>query len=179
MQEIKLPPVHDKKNRITIPVRMSYQAGYREYRDWTSGENHHAGIGQFEPFGHSEYVCGINFDEAKNLPLSNFFSDFWMNNFHTEQMCIYMLKDGWIYAYDGVFGALVEGTENLTPDVPALRNDALVNVIVGGTGAYEGAVGLMIGCTEGSGDIQTASNGLPLPKILWKIMEGYISLPKK
>ena len=167
------------EKRKTIPTRMSYLAGYREFHEWTSGENHHAGIGQFEPFGQSEYVCGVDFDEAKDYPIPEIFSAWWQKNFDTSQMCVYRMKDGDLYAYDGVFGALIEGTEDLPPDVPVHRNDAIINVIVGGTGTYEGALGLMIGRTEGSGEIRNASNGTPLPTVLLKLMEGYISLPVK
>lgn len=171
MKEIK------KDTHRTIPVRMSYQAGYAQYKDWTSGTNVHCGIGYFEPFGISEYRCGFDFDEAKDFPLENFFTKYWIDNFHSENLCIYMLEDGWIYAYDGIFGAMLEGTQHLGPDIPSLRKDALVNVIVGGTGAYEGAVGLMVGHTEGSGKIEYVNDWLALPEALWKVMDGYIVLP--
>jgi hypothetical protein len=50
-----------------------------------------------------------------------------------------MLEDGWIFAYDGVVGNIhpVENDDG--------KCDEILNVIVGGTGKYAGANGMLIG----------------------------------
>ena len=57
------------------------------------------------------------------------------------------------------------------------RRDVLVNVIVGGSGAYRGAIGLMMGTAEGAGKIGTAANGGQMPEALIKDLRGYIKVP--
>jgi hypothetical protein len=96
-----------------------------------------------------------------------------MKTYETDLFCIYMLKDGNIYAYDGVVG-------NLEPaDGDDGKMDYLVNVIVGGTGAYEGATGMLLGRTPGKGKSTQVAEELSLPVSILKLMEGYIRIPVK
>jgi len=60
-----------------------------------------------------------------------------------------------------------------------LGADILTNVIVGGTGKYEGARGIMLGTAEGSGWSKVCNEeiGQTLPQALLKCLEGYIKIP--
>ena len=164
----------------SFEVRMAFQAGYAQYREWTSGTTFHSGIGYFHPFGQCRYYMGdTDIAEAKNFPLSGYFSEGWEKDFCEMGFAIYRLPDGDIYAYDGIFGALIKGTEGLGLDVPSFRNDILINVVVGGTGRYEGAVGILSGTAEGSGDAKEVKPGFFLPEGLLKLLSGYIKIPVK
>ncbi|MDC7126846.1 MAG: hypothetical protein PQJ46_14840, partial [Spirochaetales bacterium] len=154
-----------------VPIKMSMQAGYNELKPYTSGKTIHAGEGYIDPFGVGEYYAGLGLDEAKDYPIDRYFSKWWMENFSTDLFCVYKLKDGNIYAWDGILGRISNDKVDGTTD----REDALVNVIVGGTGAYEGATGILVGHTPSSGELKGENN---LPKALFKLMEGFIKLPK-
>ncbi len=166
---------------VCYDVRMSYQAGYAQFKDWTSGKTVHAGVGWFHPFGPSHYFCGREgFEEAKNYPLENYFSDWWMETFDTRAFCVYRLADGDIYAWDGIFAVRdSSGDIEIPHNSSFLRRDVLTNIIVGGTGAYEGAIGIMTGTAEGGGEVKTLDNGLTLPEGLLKVLSGYIKIPIK
>jgi len=155
----------------TIEIKFDYEAGAAQYKTWTAGRVIHAGIGWFEPFGRSEYVAGIGFPEATEFPKPDFMNATWMATYKTSLFCIYMLKDGWIYAYDGVVGNLhpVENDDG--------KMDMLLNVIVGGTGKYKGANGMLIGRTPGRGASSDVGGGLMLPVSIIKTMDGYINIP--
>lgn len=60
-----------------------------------------------------------------------------------------------------------------------LRRDVLTNVIIGGTGRYEGAFGIMTGTAEGGGRTREVNDWLNLPEGLLKVMSGYIKIPIK
>ena len=89
---------------------------------------------------------------------------------------------------DGIYGAnakdlanYMSGDNALTPEqvdgsMPT-RTDALINIIVGGTGEYQGATGVLIGSTSGGG-VYGTTDGMTLPQTLFKLMEGYIRIPK-
>ncbi len=155
----------------TIEIKFDYEAGAAQYKTWTAGRVIHAGIGWFEPFGRSEYVAGMGFPEADQFPKPDFMNDTWMATYKTGLFCIYMLNDGWIYAYDGVVGNLhpVENDDG--------KMDMLLNVIVGGTGKYKGANGILIGRTPGRGNSTDVGGGLMLPVSIIKTMDGYINIP--
>ncbi len=158
-----------------VPVTMSMQAGYNELQQYTSGKTIHSGEGYIDPFGVGTYTAGINYNEAAKFPIDQYFSAWWMQNFSTGLFCIYQMKDGNIYAWDGILGRvdtdLGDGTTN--------QEDALVNIIVGGTGAYEGVTGILVGHTPSSGDRAVKEDGSTgLPQALFKLMEGYIKIPK-
>lgn len=164
----------------TIPVRMAFQAGYAQFEEWTSGTSFHCGIGYFHPFGQCKYYMGdLDMAEAANFPVSDLFTEKFVNDFCDMGFAIYRLQDGDIYCFDGIFGALIAGTEGIGLDVPSLRNDVLLNVVVGGTGRYEGARGLLMGTAEGSGESKELRPEFFLPEGLLKLMEGYIKIPIK
>ena len=167
---------------MTYNVRMAYEAGYDLLKKWPcDGLTVHSGIGWFHPFGRSEYfaIAG-DCPEKAAYPLEKFFTEDWMDVFDTGLFCIYRLKDGDIYAYDGIFCQRGVGDEAVPDRSLNFRRDILTNVIVGGTGKYEGARGLMIGTAEGSGDFKVVNEeiGQTLPKALLKCLEGYIKIPQ-
>jgi hypothetical protein len=162
----------------TIPISMHFQAGSGEWKQWPSGGmTIHSGVGYIEPFGAASYSCGIGYPEAANFPKPNYMIDpSWTSTFSTNLFCVYLLDDGWIIAYDGVMG-------NLKPSgfdgIVGNKMDQLINVVVGGTGAYAGAVGMWVGHTEGWGEMSPVGTGsMTLPKSLFKILKGYIKLPQ-
>jgi hypothetical protein len=171
-----------KKYR-TVEVRMTYEAGAAQYVEWPSGTTIHSGIGWFHPFGKSNYFAGIGYSEAEKFNAEELFSKFWLDEFDTNLFCVYRLPDGDIYAYDGIFAVRDEGDISMAYDdydtVPPIRRDVLVNVIVGGTGAYEGAVGIMTGTAEGGGESHTVAEDRTLPDSIVKILSGYMRLPIK
>ncbi len=166
---------------MTYPVRMSYEAGFDLLKPWPcDGMTVHAGIGWFHPFGRSEYYAIVgDCPEKENFPIEKYFTEDWMDTYDTGLFCIYRMKDGDIYAYDGIFVQRGTGDEGVPDRTVQLRRDILVNVIVGGTGRYEGARGLMIGTAEGSGwsKVCNEETGQTLPQALLKMLEGYIRIP--
>ena len=171
-------------------VRMNYHAGYGVYNEWPNGGmTIHSGIGWFHPFGPSEYwgVANIpgNFcEESKQFPLEQFFTEDWMKQFETDLFCIYRLADGDIYAWDGIFAVRgLDPHKCIRYNSEYTRQDVLVNVIVGGTGRYEGVRGLMIGTTEGGGKTQVCGkmpdgSDLELPETIMKDLDGWIRFPE-
>ena len=153
---------------------MEMEAGAAQYKAWPGGQKTiHAGIGWIHPFGRGEYVAGMGYPEEKKYPKPGYFNEEWMGIYNTDLFCIYMLKDGNIYAYDGVVG-------NIEPESgDDGRIDYLINVIVGGTGAYEGATGMLLGRTPGKGKSTQVGEGVSLPVSILKLMEGYINIPVK
>ena len=164
-----------------IPITMSMQAGFQEYEPWTSGmQTIHAGIGYIDPFGEGSYHAGIGYDEAEDYPLDAYFSDWFMANFSTSLFCIYHMADGDIYAWDGIFGAMLEDSGEAGSQ--AQRQDALINIVVGGTGDFEGATGILVGRTLGAGEYSVVGQrpdggDYTLPLGLLKLMSGYIKVP--
>ena len=184
-EEKKEPELTAKEHGEVFHARMNYHAGYGVYKTWPNGGlTIHSGIGWFHPFGPSEYygmACPPDnmCEEAKQFPLDKFFTDDWMDVYDTALFCIYRLKDGDIYAYDGIFCQRGAGDEGVPEKTVELRRDILTNVIVGGTGRYKGARGLMIGTAEGSGEshVVDTESGQTLPQALLKCLEGYIKIP--
>lgn len=163
-------------------VRMAYQAGHAQWEAWPcEGKTVHSGTGWFHPFGLSTYyaIAG-DCEEKKNFPIEKYFTDDWMDIYDTGLFCIYRTKDGDIYAYDGIFVVRDGDSDFEVPYNSSFhRRDVLVNVIVGGTGKFEGARGLMIGTAEGSGTIETVGGDLDLPEGLLKCLSGFIKVPVK
>ena len=169
-----LPP--DKTTYKTIPISMEMEAGAALFKEWPGGQQTiHAGIGWMHPFGRGEYVAGMGYPEAKDFPEPSYFNEEWMETYGTRLFCIYRLSDGDIYAYDGVVGNL----EPYDSEVDDGKMDYLINVIVGGTGAYEGAKGMLLGRTPGKGASTEITGGISLPVSILKLMEGYIQIPVK
>ncbi|MGI5936162.1 MAG: stalk domain-containing protein [Oscillospiraceae bacterium] len=160
-----------KRDYDVIPIKMYMQAGYNEIEEYTSGRTIHSGEGYIDPFGVGTYHAGIGYSEANDYPQDRYFSEWWMQNFDTGLFCVYHMKDGDIYAWDGILGRI----KTNPGDGTANQSDALVNIIVGGTGSYAGATGILVGYTQGSGKNDPEST---LPQALFKIMEGFIKLPK-
>ena len=169
----------DEKKFETFKVRMAFQAGYAQHKPWTSGTTQHRGIGYFHPFGQCEYYMGIDFAEEKDYVFSDYFTQKFEDTI-CEGMgfAVYCLPDGNIYCLDSVFGTLFGGTWDDT-SVASFRNDVLLNVVVGGTGRYEGAGGLLMGTAEGSGDAKNVMEDYCVPEGLLKLLEGYIKIPVK
>lgn len=163
----------------TFEVRMAFQAGYAQYQPWTSGNTHHRGIGYFHPFGQCVYYMGDDFDEGADYHFSDYFTDKFEKDFCGMGFAIYRLPDGDIFCQDGVFGTLIPGTETKDASKPSFRNDVLLNVVIGGTGRYEGARGLLMGTTEGSGSAQNVREDWCIPEGLLKLLHGYIKIPVK
>ena len=180
-----------KENGDVYNVRMNYHAGYNVYKVWPNGGmTIHSGIGWFHPFGPSEYfgmanVPGNFCEESKLFPLEQFFTEDWMKNFETDLFCIYRLPEGDIYAWDGIFAVRgVDAGKCVIFNSTLERQDVLINVIVGGTGKFEGARGLMIGTAEGGGPTKVCGkwpdgSDLELPETIMKDLQGYIRIPAK
>ena len=166
---------------MTYSVRMAYQAGFDLLKQWPcEGRTVHSGIGWFHPFGKSEYFAIVgDCPEKADFPIEKYFTEDWMDVYDTALFCIYRMKDGDLYAYDGIFQQRGEGDEGVPDRTLELRRDILVNVIVGGTGRYKGARGLMMGTAEGSGwsKVCDEETGQTLPQALLKCLEGYIKIP--
>ena len=157
----------------TISIYMEMEAGSGEFQVWPGGgKTYHSGIGYIKPFGKASYFCGIDYPEEKDAPRPDYMNQTWQDVYKTKYLCIYRLPDGDIYAYDGIVGNFVpfaEGTRE--------KQDELLNIIVGGTGAYKGANGLMLGTADGRGPAAEVAPDIWLPRSLLKIMEGYINIP--
>lgn len=159
-----------------ITITMEMEAGAAQYEAWPGGgKTIHSGIGWILPFGRSEYVAGMGYPEAEKYPTPSYMNEEWMSIYGTRLFCIYHLADGDIYAYDGITGNYMPNLE----DGDDGKMDYLINVIVGGTGAYEGATGMLLGRTPGRGASTDVSEGVSLPVSILKLMEGYIKIPEK
>ena len=182
-QEIKTPlgqtakPATDEIKYKTIPITMMMEAGAALYKKWPGGEmTRHTGIGWIDPFGRAEYTAGLGYPEAKDYPIPSYFNQEWVKIYgETKLFCIYMLKDGNIYAYDGIVGNI----EPLDKNADDGKMDYLINVIVGGTGAYEGATGMLLGKTPGRGKSTEVIKDYSLPVSILKLLQGYIKIPIK
>lgn len=171
---MQAPP--DKTNYKIIPITMEMEAGVAQYKQWPGGEKTiHAGIGWIEPFGRSEYVAGRGYPEQTKFPKPGYFNEEFNSLYDNspDLFCIYMFKDGNIYAYDGVVGTLEPANDDDG------KVDYLINIIVGGTGAYEGATGMLLGKTPGRGKSTEVGDGVKLPVSILKLMSGYIKIPVK
>lgn len=181
----------EKEKGYVYHVRMNYHAGYGVYKEWPNGgRTIHSGIGWFHPFGPSEYYGMANIpgeicEESKQFPLEQFFTEDWMKNFETDLFCIYRLKDGDIYVWDGMFAVRgLDPNKCIVYNSEYTRQDVIVNVVVGGTGKFEGARGLLIGTTEGGGGTKVVGqmpdgSDLELPETIMKDLDGWIRLPEK
>lgn len=181
-------PYTSSEHYEVIPISMTMQAGFQEYQAYDSGMmTIHAGIGYIDPLGEGHYYAGIGYDEIAGNEEAIYVSDWMDANFGCSLFCIYSLPEGDIYAWDGIYGAnatdlsnYMSGEDGYTPEevngtVPT-RGDTLINIIVGGTGRYAGATGVLIGTTSGGGVYDTV-DGMTLPQTLFKLMEGYIKIP--
>jgi len=168
------------RDYVVVPVSMYMQAGYEQWQKWPAGDvTVHSGEGYLDPFGVGTYTMGIGYPEQTAAFMPNvWYSDWWISAFCGGSFCMYQLADGDIYCLDGVYGKIeVNALDTaVSPDYNFGREDALINLIVGGTGAYEGATGIMLGHTPSTGSQQTAGV-MMLPQALFKILQGYIRIP--
>lgn len=162
----------------TIPIYMMMEAGVPFEQPWEGGGRLlHSGVGWMTPFGRSSYVAVIGYPEAAQYRPAFMDDPSWQDMFgSTRLFCIYSLPDGDIYAFDGVLANIEPGIDPPGPDEDDGKIDYLINVIVGGTGTYENATGMLLGRTPGRLD---AGNETGLPLSLIKIMEGYINIVVK
>jgi hypothetical protein len=166
----------------TIPITMQMEAGVEEYYTHPNGGfTIHSGVGWMMPLGRASYVAGRGYDESAEMMPSYMWSDgetlnpSWGALFDTTLFCIYSLPDGDIYAWDGIMAGVQAN------DVDDGKIDYLLNVIVGGTGRYENANGILLGRTPGRGaevppDGSNTPFPLALPTSILKIMEGFINI---
>jgi hypothetical protein len=176
LAETKHKSKSDKLVYQTIPISMMMEAGYSYAQDWWALDPNdpddailHSGEGWLTPFGRGEYVAVRNWDAAAQYRPAFMTYQSWKDLFGSMGLfCVYRLPDGDIYAFDGVMGNI----EPLANDDG--KSDYVLNVIVGGTGRYANATGMLLGRTPGRG----AAQG-PNPQILMKLMEGYINIQVK
>lgn len=158
-----------------VPVEIHMQAGSAGFRPWPGGgDTWHHGRGYLLPFGGASYFCGRGFPEAERLPLAE-----WQKAlFQAETgkadplFCIYRVQDGDFYVYDSVVASLV------TANAGGGRRNQMINLVVGGTGPYEGATGIWLGLTEGAGELVEVAPGRRTPEVLMKVMNGYVKIPR-
>lgn len=159
----------------TIPVTLSMEAGSGEFVSSRpeGGKVHHSGIGYLDPYGPASYTCGIDYPEAKRFPYPDFFTKSFNDAYDSDGyiFCVYTVQEGAIYTYDSIAGRVSTTTEG--------RKDEIVNVIVGGSGAFEGATGLWVGLTQGQGKVSEVAPGRKLPQSILKLMNGYVRVPVK
>jgi hypothetical protein len=153
---------------------MKMQAGAEEYEVWTSGVfTAHSGVGTIEPFGEASYYCGAGYDEEAALTMPGYFTDEWNKDYNTNGFCIYCFEDGDIYTNDGITGNLLPDGHN---GIKGNKSDLLVEMVLGGTGAYKDARGIWIGTATGYGEAVDVNNGWTLPVELYKNMTGFVIL---
>jgi hypothetical protein len=159
----------------TVPITLSMEAGSGEFVSHRpeGGEVHHSGIGYLEPYGPASYTCGLNYPEAKRFPFPDYFTPSFHKAYEVDGFifCVYVVKEGSIYTYDSIAGRVATYSDG--------RKDELVNFVVGGTGAFEGATGIWVGQTPGRGKVTEVAPGRKLPESILKLMNGYIRMPLK
>ena len=158
----------------TFPITLSMEAGSGQFHARPEGgQVHHAGIGYLDPWGPASYSCGLEYPEAKRFPMPDYFTPSFHKAYETDGFifCVYTVKEGSIYAWDSIAGRVSTSSEG--------RKDEIVSVIVGGTGAFEGATGLWVGLTQGQGKVTEVAPGRKLPESILKLMNGYLRLPAK
>lgn len=163
-----------------IQTKVEIQAGSSVFKVWPSGgKTWHYGEGFLEPLGLVQYWCGQDFPEQKTMPQPEYLkslSKAFIGDANNGEMlfCVYRLQDGDLYVYDSPIGMLRSYTGESNP-----RREQTMNIVVGGSGAYQGATGVWLGVVEGRGkSIFPAGTGAQVPEVLLKIMEGYVRLPK-
>lgn len=159
------------QNAVTLTISAHFQAGSGLYRQREGGGvTWHYGLGYIEPFGAAEYYCGKGFPEQKSHPPPDWVVSLFgsLTGIPDPLMCIYTVKDGSIYVYDGAAGNRVMASDG--------GLNQIVNIVVGGTGRFEGATGIWLGSADGRGLQTQVIPGRKVPEVLVKIMEGYVKL---
>lgn len=167
------PPGGPPPAPAATPVTLNLQASAAQFAPWPSGGlTWHHGKGYIDPYGEAEYFCGQDFPEAAQHPLPAWGREFLKSYTGQDSIlfCIYRVKDGDFYVYDSVVGARATGGRD------GSRNQ-MINLVVGGSGAYAGYSGVWLGLTEGRGKPIPVPNGRRLPEILIKSMTGFVNAP--
>ena len=151
-------------------VQIEFEAGYSFFQPWTSGTTYHVGVGYIKPFGAASYTCGTGYKEAEKYPVPSGLEKWFISNSIDKNplFCIYHLKDGDIFVRDYLIGH-----EKLDP-TNNVRNDEVVDIVLGGSGNYRNASGVWTGTTDGRGDMKEVRPGYKLPASILKLMDGYI-----
>ncbi|MCC7463975.1 MAG: hypothetical protein IT480_16125 [Gammaproteobacteria bacterium] len=151
-------------------VRVQFEAGAAWFQPWSSGTTFHAGSGYIKPFGAASYSCGTGYAEASRHPAPAGVAA-WFAAHAIDQnplFCVYRLKDGDLYVYDYLIGHV---QLDAASDV---RSDAVVNIVVGGSGIFSGASGVWTGTTDGRGVLTAVRPDYRLPASILKLMDGYL-----
>jgi hypothetical protein len=157
----------------TIPIAIQMEAGNTHWDAWSSGKTIIAGTGWIMPFGRGSYHYGMGYAEATDELRPDFMdSPSWTTPYPTKNLCIYHLQDGDLYAYDGIVANLEQPTEDG-------KTDYLLEVVVGGTGKFKGANGIILGRAVGRGKAVKVGGPFPLPDVIVKTMEGYVNVKVK
>lgn len=155
------------------PIDMRLEAGAAFYDPWPSGTTIHSGVGYIDPYGAVDYWCGVDYAEAATFPdrleqnaelLAN-------SRDGNPLFCIYRADAGDIYVLDVLIGSIQRREGSIE------RVDAVVNVVLGGTGDFAGASGVWVGTTSGRGEGSEVAPGISLPDSILKLMEGYVRVP--
>jgi len=157
----------------TVEVQLQIEASANLAKEYPGAtDTMHHGLGFLAPFGKVEYYCGHGFPEETNLPLNDWEKGFFdaFTGRADALFCTYTTDEGTFYVRDSVAGTVLQ-----LPGRQGGRN-MMINLVVGGTGPYQGATGVWTGFTEGLG---SPAPGQAAPLVLLKIMNGYVKLPNE
>ncbi len=162
----------DSEFSITT-IEMQLEAGSAFYDAWPSGTTIHSGVGYIRPYGAADYWCGVNYEEAQAYPdrLAQNAELLAHSRDGNPLFCIYRMEQGDIYALDVLVGNVERTGKGIE------RLDTVVNVVLGGSGAFAGASGIWVGTTAGRGEGSEVAEGITLPASILKLMDGYVRVP--
>lgn len=165
--------VHAGQAASNTPISLQMEAGFSFFHPWSSGQTYHSGIGYIKPYGAAEYSCGTGYKEADAAPVNAALQSYLLQHADDTNplFCVYRLADGDLYTLD----VLVGGVQR--DDSHDVRVDEVLNVVLGGTGKFQGASGFWVGSTAGRGKMQAIRANWSLPNSILKIMDGYVRLP--
>ncbi|MFT3905361.1 MAG: hypothetical protein QM718_03545 [Steroidobacteraceae bacterium] len=155
-----------------VATHIHMQASSAIFKKWPSGgTTWHYGEGYIEPLGQATYYCGENFPEAREHPLPEWGKGLMKSLTGRDDplFCVYTTAEGTFFVYDAVAGTRARFDDG--------GQNQMVNLVIDGTGPYQGATGVWLGLTEGRGTMTEVIPGRRLPAVLMKIMDGYVKLP--
>jgi len=145
----------------------------------------HYGQGYIDPFGEANYFCGVVNAEVERFPLPDDPSSAWSElifgfEANPALMCIYTLRDGQIFTYSEVFATMHDDPtgNSLGDGTGEVHKDALTEIVVGGTGAFEGISGTWVGQAVGRAQRVEIRANFGLPETIIKTMHGHVRIPK-
>jgi len=155
------------------PISMRLEAGTAFYEAWSSGTTIHSGVGYIDPYGSTDYWCGIDYAEAEAFPDRMAQNAELLGNSRDSAplFCVYRAEGGDIYVLDVLIGSIERREGSIE------RVDAVVNVVLGGTGVFEDASEFWVGTTSGRGEGNEVAPGISLPDSILKLMEGFVRVP--